>query len=786
MTQQASDGFTALWSQLEYTQAPEEDLDGGAARAIVDRAQSAPPVFALIALSVVAGLLVTLGVVPVIRIAGASVNQSAGIFQQLPEYIHVGRLPQRNGIFANGPHGPVQIATVYDQNRQEDAWNDISPYLKSAAVDGEDKNFYSHGAVDVASFVRAALTNLSSGSVQSGGSTIAMQVVRNVQIQRALELKSPAQQQAAYKAATAETVSRKLKEIKLAIGLEKTYTKRQVLLAYLNIANFGLNNYGVEAAAEAYFSTQAKSVTPAQAASIIAIVQNPSERNLGSAGNYAANESRRNFILGKMRAAGDITASQYRVALNTPVNAAYVHPSAVQNGCLPAKVAYRWICDYVVNDVDNIPALGATKAKREANWIMGGYDIYTTFNLKMQTEATNTLHSLVLNNESQFKLGGTVTTVQPGTGRILIMAENKDFNNTLKGGGPRTLAVNLNVDEASGGSAGFQPGSAYKLFTLIDWLQKGHRLTDVFNASVRSIPMSSFSDSCVGVPSGPAYSFQNDQNEQGPTTIMQATARSINSVFIQMASKLDLCDIRKVAESFGVHNATGKPLSDLPPCVIGGCDNTIAPLTLAAAYAAVADGGMYCAPIEVEKVVAPDGTQLGGQPTNCRRAVSAKVANTAAVALQGVMNGGTASAANPYDGTPFLGKTGTTNNSLQTWTVGSSTKAATAVWVGNISGRQPLRAIYVGGYLAALLRHVVFRTVMTYVDQQLGRGSAFGPPDQGLIAGGTWMGGNGTYSTGGTGKTNPGSPPAKPKPKPTKPPANPPPGPTGPPPTPGG
>ena len=786
MTQQASDGFTALWSQLEYTPASEEDPQGGAAQAIVDRAHSAPPVVALIALSVVAGLLVTLGVVPAIQVAGAGVSQSAGIFQELPEYIHVGRLPQRNGIFANGPHGPVQIATVYDQNRQEDAWNDISPNLKSAAVDGEDKNFYSHGAVDVASFVRAALTNLTSGSVQSGGSTIAMQVVRNVQIQRALQLKSPAQQQAAYKAATTETVSRKLKEIKLAIGLEKTYSKRQVLLAYLNIANFGRNNYGVEAAAEAYFSTPAKSVTPAQAASIIAIVQNPSKRNLGSAADYAANESRRNFILGKMRAAGDITAAQYHVAVNTPVNAAYVHPSAVQNGCLPAKVAYRWICDYVVNDVDNIPALGATKAKREANWITGGYDVYTTFNLKMQTEATDTLHSLVPNNEPRFKLGGTVTTVQPGTGRILIMAENKDFNNTLKGGGRSTLAVNLNVDAASGGSAGFQPGSAYKLFTLIDWLKKGHKLTDVFNASVRSMPMSSFSDSCVGVPSGPAYSFKNDENEQGPTTVMQATARSINSVFIQMAAKLDLCDIRKVAESFGVHNATGKPLSDLPPCVIGGCGNTIAPLTLAAAYAAVADGGMYCAPIEVEKVVAPDGTKLGGQPTNCKRAVPAKVANTAAVALQGVINGGTASAANPYDGTPFLGKTGTTNNSLQTWTVGSSTKAATAVWIGNISGRQPLRAIYVGGYQAALLRHVVFRTVMTYVDQQLGRGSAFGPPDQGLITGGTWMGGSGTFSTGGNGKTNPGSPPAKPKPGPTQPPANPPPGPTDPPPTPGG
>ena len=126
------------------------------------------------------------------------------------------------------------------------------------------------------------LSNVSAGSIQSGASTIAMQVVRNVEVQDALQLKTTAEQQAAYKAATSDTIARKLKEMTLAIGLEKTYSKRQVLLAYLNIANFGMANYGVEAAAQAYFSTTAADVTPAQAASIIAIVQSPTARNLGN------------------------------------------------------------------------------------------------------------------------------------------------------------------------------------------------------------------------------------------------------------------------------------------------------------------------------------------------------------------------------------------------------------------------------------------------------------------------------------------------------------------------
>jgi membrane peptidoglycan carboxypeptidase len=358
----------------------------------------------------------------------------------------------------------------------------------------------------------------------------------------------------------------------------------------------------------------------------------------------------------------------------------------------------------------------------------------------LQDAASNTLASLVPATEARFSLGGAFSTVQPGSGKILVMAENKTFDDTLKGGGPTTTAVNYNVDRDHGGSIGFQPGSAYKLFTLLDWLMQGHKLTDVFNASVRSMPMTSFK-ACGEKLRGPTYTFKNDQNEQGPTTILQATARSINSVFIQMSAQLDLCDIRDVAKSLGVHNASGQPLSDLPSCIIGGCNNTIAPLTLAAAYAAIAAQGMYCSPVGVEKLVGPSGKDLGTQSSDCHQAVPSNIADTAAKALQGVMSaGGTGITANPNDGTAFIGKTGTTNDSLQTWIVASSTKAATAVWVGNISGSQPLRSISVAGSQAAILRHRVFRAVMTVVDQVVGRAPPFAPADPALMSGGRFFG----------------------------------------------
>lgn len=163
-----------------------------------------------------------------------------------------------------------------------------------------------------------------SGDIESGASTLTMQLVKNTYIQRSQYLPTPEEQQAAYQQAIATSFDRKLNEMKLAIGIEKRYTKDEIVEAYLNITGFGGNTYGVQAAAQKYFGKPATNLTPAQAASLLAIVQYPSTRNLENPANFAANQARRDVILAAMFAEDYITEAQYQTAINTPVNSSFV------------------------------------------------------------------------------------------------------------------------------------------------------------------------------------------------------------------------------------------------------------------------------------------------------------------------------------------------------------------------------------------------------------------------------------------------------------------------------
>jgi membrane peptidoglycan carboxypeptidase len=219
-------------------------------------------------------------------------------------------------------------------------------------------------------------------------------------------------------------------------------------------------------------------------------------------------------------------------------------------------------------------------------------------------------------------------------------------------------------------------------------------------------------------------------------TVATATQKSVNGAFISMALKLDLCSIRDTAASIGVHRADGADLETNPSSVLG--TNTIAPLTMATAYASIAAGGLYCKSVAVDKIIAPDDTELPGQSPDCTQALEPDVANTAAYAMSKVMlGGGTATRANPNDGVEYIGKTGTTDSSNQTWVVGASTKVATAVWVGNISGTYALRKYYTPTRVqGSVLRHDVFRTIAKAVDlvPEL-RGEDFPEPAKSLLTG---------------------------------------------------
>ena len=324
----------------------------------------------LVAFSVMAGVLVTLMVAPAVGVAGITTNSTVGVFDALPDYIELSQQYQANEVVATNPDGSdLHIATLYDQNRQSLPLDQISDNLKQAAISGEDRRFYQHGGVDVPSVVRAAIGQVAHTST-SGASTITMQLVRQLRFQDAANETgvTDEQRRADMAAAVDPDLSRKVQEMKLAIGLEKKYSKQQILDAYLNIIGMGGNTYGVEAAAEQYFSTTADKVTIAQAASLIAIVQNPSRNNLGSATNYAANQERRDVILGFMESGGYITHAQYAEAVGQKVDASYVKPSPPKQGCLYATPGYQFICDLVDRTVKRgeVPSIGDTPASAPA------------------------------------------------------------------------------------------------------------------------------------------------------------------------------------------------------------------------------------------------------------------------------------------------------------------------------------------------------------------------------------------------------------------------------------
>jgi membrane peptidoglycan carboxypeptidase len=557
-----------------------------------------------------------------------------------------------------------------------------------------------------------------------------MQLVKNLLIQRALRIENPRAQKLAYTAAIKDSLNRKLREMKYAIGLEKRYTKQEVLLGYLNIAGFGGNTYGIQAAAEKYFSVSAKDVTLPQAASLIAMLQQPNLRNLSDPALYPANKVRRDFILGNMRELGYITQAQFTDAVATPIAP---KPGPVNNGCLYASDA-KFACDYASRLVPTLTALGDSDDKRKAAWAAGGNKIYLSIDLNQQDVAQGSLSASAPPSETRFALGAAAVAVQPGTGRILVMAQNKEFDNSGAGSGPAATAVNFSTDKQFGGSSGFATGSTYKIFTLAQWLKDGHTLSQTVNGTVRTFQQSSFNSRCarfVGV-----YAPKNDApGEGGNWTVAAATQSSVNVAFITMAQQLDLCDITDTAKAMGVHRADGTELQTYPAAVIG--TNELSPLTMAGAIATIGANGVYCAPTIIDKVVRTDGKEYPGQEKTCSQALEPRIASTVAYALSAVMKSGTGRPGNPQDGIPIVGKTGTTNYADQNWLIATTTKASLAVWVGNIDGGQRnLRKTTVAGTNGYNTKFNIFRATMRSLDSNPEyQGGAFPAPDQSLVKG---------------------------------------------------
>lgn len=696
---------------------------------------------AFVGMSAVAGLLVTAAVTPAIAVTGMAANDSIGVFEGLPEYLEVGQLAQPTTIYAKNGDQDVQLATFYSQNRLPVTFSQISQAAKDAAIAGEDPRFYSHGGVDIQGTMRGVLSTVVGHDVQ-GGSSITQQYVKNVLLQKceAMPVKSK-EQKAKYQTcvddSTGVSPDRKVKEMKYAIGVEKKYSKDEILAGYLNIAGFGGSVYGIEAAAKYYFNTTAAALTPAQAASLIAIVNEPATLKIdspdsktnGAANGYAKNKDRRDYILQKMYEYKKLTKTQFDEAVKTPVTPA-ITPS--ERGCQTAGGS-AYFCDYVQRIVKNDPSFGSDEDTRVANFNRGGYKIYTTLDLTLQQTAEETMASYLPRSYGDVQLGGSLVGVQPGTGRVLYMAQNKLYSqdaDVLQN--PDYTSVNYSTDVDYGGSNGFQVGSTYKVFTLAEWLKEGHSLYESVNANVRTYNQSQFKDTCGGPWGGPWRPTNDSPGEEGYRTAQSATTQSINTAFVAMAAQLDLCQIKNDAEAFGVHDASGKPLESNPASVLG--TNNIAPLTMATAFAGIANNGLTCTPVAIDKIVNGAGKEIAPPATKCTQSVEPAVANAMAYALKGPIEGGTAAGTNST-GVDMLGKTGTTDGNQQLWLVAATTKVAGAYWVGNIVGDTDMRRIYpTHGISPASARTRVMNAMMTSAVSKYG-GDAFARPDSKLLQG---------------------------------------------------
>jgi membrane peptidoglycan carboxypeptidase len=701
---------------------------------------------AFLSLSTVAGVLAAVGATPTIAATGILARNTIGIFDSLPEYLTVDRLAQPTNIYAKGEDGgDVLLATFYAQNRQPVTYDQIARSVKDATIAAEDVRFYRHGGVDLEGTARGILSTVK-GDLQ-GGSSITQQYVKNVLLQKceAMGVKTEADQkeyETCVEDATGTSIERKLREMRYAIGIEKKYSKDQILAGYLNIAGFGGSVYGIQSAAHYYFGVDAGDLTAAQAASLVAIVNNPAKLKLddpGSASNgaengYAANKVRRDHILNTMLEEGFLTAAQHAEAIATPIEPR-ITPTA--RGCQTAGDA-AFFCDYVQKVALNDPAFGADADTRAANFYRGGYKIYSTLDLSLQNTAQDAVRSRIPATYDRAALGGAAVGVQPGTGRVLFMTQSKDYSQdpSVLGSDPRYTAINWNTDRQHGGSNGFQVGSTYKVFTLAEWLSEGKSLNDTVDANVRTFNQASFTNSC-GASVG-SYRPTNDVAGQGGRrSVLNATVNSINTAYVSMAYQLDLCKIKDRATSFGVHSADGSPLNATPASVLG--TNTIAPLTMATAYAGIANNGVVCSPVPIDRVLDNSGKEITPPQSHCSEAVTPSVAAGMAYALRQVMTNGTAAAANPGGSVEVLAKTGTTDNAEQLWLVASSTKVTTAFWTGNTVGHTSLRTFSVpdsSGHRmqASLIRNPVVRDIMSAANAKYG-GDSFSQPSAAILKG---------------------------------------------------
>ena len=617
--------------------------------------------------SVLGGVLMAGLFVPAAGFAAETGKMAATALNSLPEELKVG--PPAEGSKVLMADGKTVLTSFYDQYRKNVTIDQIAPIMRQAQVGIEDQRFYEHGALDLRGTLRA-LVRSSSGQTQ-GGSTLTQQYVKLALLYDAAARNDTA----AIEAANSRTISRKILELRYAVALEKQLTKDQILERYLNIAFFGDKAYGVEAAAQHYFGVAAKDLSLPQAAMLAGIVRNPVTTN--PIRSVAAASERMRNVIDRLSELNIITADQATQAKAYKFDASKVK-KIEPRGCSVSP--YPHLCDYVEQVLlEQTTSLGADQQTRRNTLNQAGLTIYTNIDPRFQDAAQEAVSNFIAPTDP---VNGIMTLVQPGTGRILAMAQSKPQigTDTSKG----QTFINYAVSNSFNGEGGSEGGSTFKAYTLTAALLAGvDPLKDTID-SPREIKFSRGTK--FGLCSGAALSvdFPTSTATSGQYTMYQGATYSSNTYFTQLEQQVGVCNVVKAAEALGLKRAdgaslltgilpNGKKVGDLADgekatFTLG--NSPVTPLSMANTYATLAARGKRCDPVILSKIADNKSRDYAVPGANCSQVIPQEVADRVSDVLHGPFSvEGTAEKA-AIPGYLVSGKTGTTSGTTAVLTAG--------------------------------------------------------------------------------------------------------------------
>ena len=534
-------------------------------------------------------------------------------------------------------------------------WGEIPTNVKNATVAIEDQRFYKHNGVDLTGIFRAAIKDATTGSAVQGGSTLTMQLVRNL-----------------YLGGDQRTLKQKIIEAKLALDYEKHHSKRSILTSYLNSVPYGTlggqTAVGVQAAARVFFNKPASELNLAQAALLAGLPQAPSEYNPFL--DPAAARARRNEVLAKMAELHYITATEAAQATAAPLE--------VHHGNFYTQRKEDFFFEYVREQ------LVARYGKRTVQ--QGGLKVYTTIDLNMQRLARKAIAEVLNEPEDP---AAAVVTINPANGDIEAMAESESYEKSQ---------YNLAADGHR------QPGSTFKAIDLATALSDG-----VDPNSTYYVSHTLQAGWLPGYPTYEVKTFEGTSLNKS-ISLVNATLASDNTVYAQLAADLGQENITHMAYELGVRTH----LSSFPAEALGGLTLGVTPLEMADVYATFADGGLRNTPIAITKVEFPDGhvDNNWGKPHRVR-VLSEGVASELTNILHQNVLGGTA--VKSAIGCESAAKTGTTNELIDAWLDGYTPNYSTVVWMGYPSKRVSMTSVHgqpqQGGYLPADIWHAYMSAV---------------------------------------------------------------------------